>query len=312
MSFGETFLAEPDLFPARPAGAPWGEIDATITFAGRRYCARGLATGQLARIRERFGTRVGEASGQDAGAVPLSVFRAPVEEFLHERPPLWEVTFDCDPQPQAVRVAGLRFVGRLDWRPRLIAALWTCVGDDPELPMVFENFFRLVAAYDLAEHGGALVHSAAVATREGAYVFFGPSGAGKTTISERAQEAGLGVLSDDLNALGVAADGRAQVEKVPFAGTLGGGPDAVPPLPVRALCRLRKGTVVATTPLSPAAALAGLFAATPFVNADPFRAPALEASLLALARSVPVAELAFARDSPFGEVLAALSALPAR
>lgn len=312
MSFGQTFLAEPDLFPARPAGAPWGALESAIAFAGRRYLVRGLAAGQLARIRERFGTRVGEADGEAAGAVPLSVFRAPAAEFLHERPRLWEVTFDCDPQPHAVRVAGLRFVGRLDWRPRLVAALWTCVGDDPELPMVFENFFRLVAAYDLAEHGGALVHSAAIAVPQGAYVFFGPSGAGKTTVSELARDAGLQVLSDDLNALVASGDAAPRVEKVPFAGTLGGGPEGAPPLPLLALCRLRKGPAVSATPLSPATALAGLFAAAPFVNADPFRAPALEASLLGLARSAPVAELAFARDSPFGEVLAVLSALSAR
>jgi hypothetical protein len=69
---------------------------------------------------------------------------------------------------------------------------------------------------------------------------------------------------------------------------------------------------VSATALSPAAALAGLFAAAPFLNGDPFRAPALEASLLGLARSVPVTELTFARDSPFGEIREALAAPSAR
>jgi hypothetical protein len=312
MSFGQTFLAEPDLFPARPAGAPWGGLEATIGLAGRTYRVRGLAAGQLARIRERFGTRVADADDSTRTGVPISVFRAPAEEFLHERPPLWEVTFDRDPQPHAVRIAGLRFAGRLDWRPSLTAALWTCVGDDPELPMVFENFFRLVAAYDLAAHGGALVHSAAVAVGDGAFVFFGPSGAGKTTLSERAQQAGLRVLSDDLNALVVGTDGVARVEKVPFAGTLGGGPEVVQPLPLLGLCRLRQRPAVSAIALSPATALAGLFAAAPFLNDDPIRSARLESGLLDLVRRVPVAELGFARDSPFGEIVSAVSALRTR
>jgi hypothetical protein len=311
MTFGQSFLTQPDLFPARPAGAPWGDVEASIAFAGRRYLVRGMAPGQLARVRDRFGPLLAGVGEDDcSGAVPFDLFRAPAGEFLHHRPPLWEVTFDLDPEPRAVRVAGLRFAARLDWRPLLGAALWTSVGDDPELPMVFENVFRLLAAYDLAAAGGALVHSAAVEVLggavAGALVFFGPSGAGKTTVAERALEAGLRVLSDDLNAL-VLGGGQARVEKVPFAGTHGGGPQPVPPLPVLALCRLRQAPRVATAPLSTAAALAGLLAASPFVNADPFRAPALEASLLELARAVPVVELAFARDSPFAEIAGALA-----
>jgi hypothetical protein len=303
--FGQSFLAAPDLFPARPVGAPWGEVEATIAFAGRRYRVRGLARGQLARIAERFGPLIGAPAAAEDDAVPLLVFRAPAEEFLHDRPPLWEVTFDLDPQPHAVRVAGLRFVARLDWRPSLVGALWTCVGDDPELAMVFENFFRLAAAYDLAASGGALLHSAAVEVEDGAIVLFGASGAGKTTVAERALEAGLRVLSDDLNA--VVVNGRgARVEKVPFAGTHGGGPEPLPPLPLRALGRLRQSAAVAATPVSRGAALAALFAAAPFVNADPYRGPALEASLLALVNAVPVVELSFARDSPFAEIVAAL------
>ena len=304
MSFGQTYLTAPDLFPARPAGVPWGDVEATIAFAGRRYRLRGAAPGQLARIADRFGPLLGTAR-DDGEAVPLLVFRAPAGEFLHDRPKLWEVTFDLDPQPQAVRVAGLRFVARLDWRPSLVASLWTCVGDDPELPMVFENFFRLAAAYDLAGHGGALLHSAAVEVDGGAVVLFGHSGAGKTTVAERAMEAGRRVLSDDLNAV-VASAGGARVEKVPFAGTHGGGPQALPPLPLRALCRLRQGPAVAVTPLSAGAALAALLAAAPFVNADAYRAPALEASLLAIAAAVPVVELTFARDSPFASIETAL------
>ncbi|HEV8630417.1 MAG TPA: hypothetical protein VGV61_08875 [Thermoanaerobaculia bacterium] len=314
MTFGQTFLVHPDLFPARVAGEPWGDVAASIAFAGGRYLVRGLSAPQLAVVRQRLGPMLDPPEAAGDGAVQLDVLRADAADFLHERPRHWEYTFDLDAQPAAVRVAGLRFVGRLDWRPRpaaaeaaLRGALWTSVGAGDELPMVFENFLRLLAAYDLVARGGLLLHSAGIAIDGGALLFFGPSGAGKSTLAALAAGEGRRVLSDDLNALVVAAGAAPMVEKVPFAGDLGGGPETLPALPLRGLCRLRQGESVAARALTPAAALAALFAAAPFVNADPFRGPALESSLLAIAGAVPVVELTFARDSSFAAIVDAVS-----
>jgi hypothetical protein len=99
--------------------------------------------------------------------------------------------------------------------------MWTSV-EEPlkDVIGVFENFFRLLVAYRLNEIGGALLHSAAVVRDSRAYLFLGRSGAGKSTISKINQDAGLDVLSDDMNAL-VVENGRTLVEKLPFAGDLG-------------------------------------------------------------------------------------------
>ena len=64
-------------------------------------------------------------------------------------------------------------------------------------------------------------------------------------------------------------------------------------MPLRALLRLAKGPEERLRPLSPAAAFAGLVAAAPFVNRDPWRREALLGVLERLARAVPAFELTF-------------------
>jgi len=309
MGFGERFLVYPDLFPARATGVPWGDRQLDLAFVGGPYRVSGLADWQAEWVRARFGALVRDA-GAGERTVPWQVLRAPAEDFLDREPGPWEYTFDLDHEPAAVRIAALRFVGRLDWRPSLAGTVWTSVGED-EFPGVFENFFRVIAAHAIAEHGGLLLHSAAVETDGAALVFFGPSGAGKTTVSRLGQRLGRRVLSDDLNAIAPADDGY-RVEKVPFAGDLGGAPEAVPALPLAAVCRLRKGTTVQARAMTEAGALAALIAASPFLNVDPERGKLLESRLLELVGAVPVVELTFGVESPFEEVEAAVSSVVRR
>ena len=56
MAFGETFLTQPDLFPARQSGEPWGPERVVIHFAGNDYVCDGLDAIQADAIREKFGT----------------------------------------------------------------------------------------------------------------------------------------------------------------------------------------------------------------------------------------------------------------
>lgn len=61
----------------------------------------------------------------------------------------------------------------------------------------FEVFLRNALAFLLAERGGMLVHAAALASRNRAFLFPGRTGTGKTTVS-KANRAGMLVLNDDL------------------------------------------------------------------------------------------------------------------
>jgi hypothetical protein len=294
MSFGAGFLRHPDLFPARRSGEPWGDRAVALDVAGGPYLLSGLAASQEEALRHRFGPLCGPATAGEGTA--LAVFRAPASDFLPVDTRGWEYTLDLDPAQEALRVAGLHLMARLDWTPAIAGALWTPETAGEEWTSVCENYLRLLTAHRLLEQGGALLHSAGVSDGGSAWLLLGPSGAGKTTASRLCLAGGATILSDDLNAV-LFAGGEARLRKLPFTGDLGeragGGPASVP---LRAVLRLAQGTEEGLRPLSPAAALAALVAAAPFVNRDPWRREALLAVLERLARSVPAWEVTFSRE----------------
>lgn len=302
MSFGGGFLRHPDLFPARRAGEPWGDRAIALDAAGGPYLLSGLAAAQEEALYHRFGPLWGRPAG---GGTATAVFRAPVADFLPIDTRGWEYTLDLDPSPDALRVAGLHLMARLGWTPALAGALWTPETAGEEWTSVCENYLRLLTAYRLLEEGGALLHSAGVSDGGSAWLLLGPSGAGKTTASRLCLAGGGTVLSDDLNAV-LFGEGGARLRKLPFTGDLGeraGGPESVP---LRAVLRLAQGETEGLRPLSPAAALASLVAAAPFVNRDPWRREALLAVLERLARAVPAWEVTFSREGGLWAMLKAV------
>jgi len=307
MTFGARFLSEPDLFPGRQSGEPWGDERVGLRCAGDTYVCRGLSPAQAAAVRVRFGrlcTPVDDSRGQ---GVEIRVFRASDRDFVHEGRD-WEFDFDLDYSAAAVHFAGFRFLGRLDRGPPLSAALWTPEDERLVSHAIFENTLRVVVAYNLLRRGSVLLHSAAAASDSGAHVFFGPSGAGKSTIARILLGAGYAVLSDDMNALHVRADG-VFVERLPFAGDLGqtmetdGGVH-----PVRSLCRLEKGGTAGLRAAGPAPAIAGLLECAPFVNRNPYGHDELVERLEALHARSPVRVLTFAVDDGFLHLLDAREA----
>jgi hypothetical protein len=183
------------------------------------------------------------------------------------------------------------------------------VAEGEEFLGVVENHLRLVVAYHLLAMGGVLLHSSGLVHREsqGAHLFLGPSGAGKTTVARLGRERGLAVLSDDMNAVLPTGDGTgATVCRVPFAGDPTLTDPGISPedrLPLRTLARLRQGRASRLSTLEPAAALAALAACAPFVNRDPHRQVALLENLAALQRAVPPVELEFPKTGGFWPLL---------
>jgi hypothetical protein len=284
--FGGGFLVNPDLFPARRAGEAWGTGAIRLALPGGPYEIRGLNAAQEDAVRRRFGRycETSAAGGGSPAVVESLLFRAAEADFRTFDVRGWEYGLDVDAGAEAVRLAGLRLVARLDWRPaggRLAGALWTPEAGGEPFAGIFENFLRVLVAYRLHELGGAVLHCAAVAGRGGAHLFLGRSGAGKSTLSRLAQDHGAAVLSDDLNALRLEA-GATVVEKLPFTGDYGDARSPTPPFPLAGLYRLEKDEDDAVRPLSRAQGLACLLACSPYVNADPHRRDALLATLLRL------------------------------
>lgn len=316
-AFGERFLE----FPSRPLdrrrGVPWGTAEIEIDLSGGPYRFAGLGRRQRGSLEERFGELIVGPGQRREPLVEAAVFRVPASHFRSFESYNWNYTFDFDYQPSSVRVAGFRVMAELEWvgageasraqatdraEPRLRASLWTSTADGDEFQLVFENFLRLIVAYRLLACGGVLLHSAAVLDRGGAVVFFGHSGAGKSTISRLSLATGRTVLSDDLNALSDGEQGTL-VEKVPFAGELGQNGSYGGHYPLRGLYRLEKGAQHLTRKLSRARLIASLIACSPYVNRDPFRLERLISNLGRLIDRVPARCLQFTPDPGFWNAL---------
>jgi hypothetical protein len=302
MTFGERFLEQPDLFPARQSGEPWGFERVVIHVAGNDYVCDGLSVAQAEGLRAKFGKLCKEVADVSRPSVAILIFRVALEDFVVDERE-WEFDFDLDYSPTAVTLAGFHFIGRLDMGPPLRAALWTPEDDRLVSHAIFENALRVVVAYKLLEQSGVLLHSAAVVGNADAHVFFGPSGAGKSTISRLSLNAGCAVLSDDMNALRITAGGVV-VEKLPLAGDLGrAAATAEGSYRVRNLCRLERGSATALRPVRAAPAIAFLLECAPFVNRNPYRLDELIEKLEALNSRMPVRVLAFAIDNRFLDLL---------
>jgi hypothetical protein len=289
LSFAARFLVHPELFPARLSGESAGAESVVLEIAGAAHAVSGLSAGQRRGIEERFqGFLTDAAPGE---ATHSRVFRMAPDEFVGVDTRGWDYDLDLEHTEDSVKVAGLRLLARLAWRPRLTGALWTAA-DDEEFPGAVENYLRLLVAYELLERGGALVHSAGIVNQDGAHVFAGVSGAGKSTLARLSREEGLGVLSDDLNALAPSEAGFAALA-VPFAGDLRGdargGAHAL-----RAVVALRKGAEHAWGGRAAVANLALLTSCAPYVNRDPYRTEHLMANLAGVLGSTESLELTFA------------------
>ncbi len=272
-----------------------------IAFAGGPYHFSGLSRLQAKCVLSRF-YRMSypaiehspEAMRTQCCALARSVFK-PIDTRG------WEYRLDLDPSRYAIQVAGPNFLAAFDV-PAREAFLGTCLDGGEEFVSVVENFLRVAASYRLLEAGGALLHSAGIVQEGRAAVFFGHSGAGKTTLSTLSRRSGREVLSDELNALEL-REGAVFVRKVPFAGDYGGATSSTMVCPLFRLCRLIQGSSNRLERMRPAEALASMVAASPFVNADPHRLDILVRNLTRLTSAAPTYAFHFCLDEPIWPML---------
>jgi hypothetical protein len=284
MNFATRFLSSPTHFPSSAQGQPWGNGEFAIALPGGPYRITGLDEFQLRSVE----SHLGELCRGESAAMEIRVFRASPEWFRH-------VNFEG-------RVAGLGFLGRLEFAPKAVASLWLHNGERLVEEGILENFLRFVLAYRVLQAGGILLHSAAVVKHGFANLFFGRSGAGKSTISRMGLKLGLDVLSDDMNAIMPGGDGYF-AEKLPFAGDLGQTATPKGRYPLHGIYRLVQSPDNQVEALSPAVAVAALVACAPFVNADPHRAAQLAGNLERLVSQVLVRQLRFNTDGKVWDMI---------
>lgn len=164
-----------------------------------------------------------------------------------------------------------------------------------------ENFLRVAYAWLCVQNEALLLHAAGLIRDGQGYVFFGPSGAGKTTTTQLARDSAA-VLSDDLIIVRF-HEGQPFLHGVPFKGALADVLRANQSAPLKGIYRLQQSRRHHLEPLPHILAIAELSASAPFVVREVGLSERLIAVCDRLARSVPVQKLHFARNAGFWEVI---------
>jgi hypothetical protein len=167
-------------------------------------------------------------------------------------------------------------------------------------PIEYIEYYLRVAYALLAFHtGGILFHAAGIVRQGKAYLFFGHSGSGKTTVS-RLSSNDL-VLNDDLNLLLPGESGWVAYA-TPFW-----NPNQVQPTPSQAplagLYRLVQDKRVFLEEVGSGQALAELISSVPVIPLDPLRSLGLLARSRRLIDQVPLFRLHFLPDDTFWQVV---------
>jgi hypothetical protein len=163
-----------------------------------------------------------------------------------------------------------------------------------------ENFLRVLYAWETLARGGLLLHASGVVRGEKGYVFFGHSGAGKTTIANLSTPSL--VLSDDL-VIVRRMGRRVLVYGVPFCGAERAAPRTNAVAPLVALFAPLQAPDHRVEPLSPAAAAGRLASCVPFVMHQPHAIRQVMETCAGLLDLVPSYLLHFRKDSEFWEVI---------
>ena len=232
-------------------------------------------------------------------AAPATAAAIAVQPVVREGRPFlaWDAR---TPLPLVTRRAGARLLfvapheaGWLDFATQQARLVLRAQG-------TVENFLRVATAWSALETGGLLLHACGVVRGGRAFVFFGASGVGKSTV------AGLSrawtVLSDDLVLVERSEQGYVACG-VPFRGSAWDAPRANQYAPLAGLYALRQAPAHALRSLARPEATARLAAAAPFVTHCAASSTAVLVTCAALVAHVPVAELMFRKDEAFWEVI---------
>ena len=157
-------------------------------------------------------------------------------------------------------------------------------------PYSTDSVTRIVCSFLLGAAPGFLLHASSLVWNGRAYVFCGPSGAGKTTMTGLAPD-GARLLTDEISCLR-RVDGVWRAFGTPFAGELATSGERIS-APVAALFRLHHGDAHRVDPLSGGAAVRAIMRNVLLFGHDATsQARALDA-VCELTASVPTARLSF-------------------
>jgi hypothetical protein len=198
-----------------------------------------------------------------------------------------------------IRLVTYGMAAWLDPRSGRGAASFATGAWDPR-ERAFENLCRVAVAWMAVERGGFLIHGASIVRNGRAYIFFGRSASGKSTLASMNTEGQ--VISDDLS-LVLPSPGGMVVAGTPFRGTWRGGLPVKGTFPLAAMFLLKQDTRTRVEEPPRILAMAEFIANLPFVNDALHTYPGLIPRLERSAASVALKLLHFRPDPNFWQVL---------
>jgi hypothetical protein len=282
----------------QPVQAPEGAQGLGVSVAGLTVRFEGLPREVLDAFRDQYRPFL-------SGATPRVTFRLG---------PGWERYLDLPPDG-FLRLEEHSLDGARLLISHTFAALWggaegeiraSSPSEFEALKAGIENTLRWVLADLALEDQGFVLHAAGLVRDGKAHLFFGHSGAGKSTVASLSPDCLL--LSDDLVLL-VRRNATWMAATTPFAGTLPQGDKVAGLYPLAALHRLVQAPEDRLQPLSLAEAAGRVLSCCPFVTRPSARQDRLFPLVEACCRAVPVHALHFTKSRNFW-ALAAPEARP--
>jgi hypothetical protein len=278
---------------------PIGDRAVGVDLGGLAVSLEGLDADLAEALRSRFGIF---AADTGPGALRVKVGREERERFLE---PAAEAEFTavflaCD--GDRIRYLSYRVAGWFDAGPGGEARLLLSRGGEEPVLRSFENYVRAAVAWQAATLGGALVHAASSVRDGKGYLFYGESGAGKSTFAEVNRRGTI--LSDDLSLLLPGEGGRLDLLGSPFRGTYEGGEPVRGRFPLAAAFRLVKGERAEVVSVPRIVAFGQLVGNLAFL-AEAFDArPDLFAAVERAFAEVPLRHLRFRKDDSYWDAIA--------
>ncbi len=276
-----------------------GDRAVGVDLGGLAFTLEGLDDDLAEALRARFGIF---AAGTGPGALRVRVGREERECFLEpaSEPEFTAVFLACD--GARVRYLSYRVAGWFDAGPGGEGRLLLSRGGGEPTLRSFENYVRAAVAWQAASLGGALVHAASAVRDEKGYLFYGESGAGKSTFAEVNRRGTI--LSDDLSLVLPGAGGQPELLGSPFRGTYEGGAPVRGRFPLAAAFRLVKGERAEVVSVPRVLAFGQLVGNLAFL-AEAFDArPDLFASVERTFATVPLRQLRFRKDDSYWDAIA--------
>jgi len=278
---------------------PFGTASIVLQFGSITMRLDDLSRRQADNLARRYRRFI--ISAETDPSVSIAFRRAGVTHFLEPR---------RDGTPETYRLESRRREGDLAlWSYEFAGRLNTSSGG-AELALVaetgelfdrgLENFLRALTASLILEQGGLLLHASGVVRGGRAYLFFGPSGRGKTTVTLLSP--GDVGLSDGLS-LVVRNGDRFEAAGIPFGMAHHRIPDTNASFPIASLNTLLQGPRVLREPLSGAAAVAEIVASLPFVMQETGQSGRALEVVGRLLDEVPAYRLWFRKDPSFWTVV---------